>query len=658
MLIGIKNVNAWANKLRYFFLMLLFVYSGPLRASFSQKQHDLISSLTLEAKTKKLAQKRKWQKILFIPDRWSASKKSIVDHPEFFLSSKSGFSPEKELVASLSSFVTHKSLTIQKIKRKAFCFFPARLKFLDEHLNLIEKAQINLKECKGLSDYLKLADYQKVSLVFSSYYLNNPSSMFGHTLLRLHRKYDYDYLTRSGQLDDALNYSAMTPPSSFALTYTLKGLLGGFPGRFMLVPYYTKIQEYNNAESRDLWEYELKLDQSHIDWLVLILWEQGFFYSNYFYLDENCSYALLLLLEASRPESYLTKQLPLYTIPIDSVRAVTNQDLVSKITYKPSNFTKLQTNIKNLSEDEIKILQKSIAEKKIPSSLLSEVKPEKSQAKIYDALVEYIDYKEKLTGSKKSEQFHDFRQQLLRRRSKLPTRKKVQPTVEVEKTNPSLGHKSALVSLGAGHQDDKGVYVSGTWRPAFHDLSARGRGYSNDMEIRFLETKIKYYLTHQKITLQKLNLIKIMSLPPNLNLIKPLSWSVDLSYEQIKYCLAFSDSCSKIFIDAKFGKNIRFFSDRIRLFLLLGPELNYQMATEKQMGFQLNIASGIILSPHRKIKLFFEGHVSQEFYSQYAKKEYLASTVSYYFNDDWETRIFANLDYNRFETSLSLLHYF
>src|SRR5690606_41368354 len=55
------------------------------------------------------------------------------------------------------------------------------------------------------------------------------------------------------------------------LLYSLRGLLGGFPGRYQLVPYFLKVQEYNNAESRDLWTYELDFSPEQIRSLLLAL---------------------------------------------------------------------------------------------------------------------------------------------------------------------------------------------------------------------------------------------------------------------------------------------------------------------------------------------------------------------------------------------------
>jgi len=76
----------------------------------------------------------------------------------------------------------------------------------------------------------------------------------------------------------------------------------------VIAPYYSKVNEYLFGESRDLWEYALDLEPSQVEWLVEHLWElvvNGSF--DYFYLDENCSFHLLSLLEIAQPQWHLTR---------------------------------------------------------------------------------------------------------------------------------------------------------------------------------------------------------------------------------------------------------------------------------------------------------------------------------------------------------------
>ncbi len=135
--------------------------------------------------------------------------------------------------------------------------------------------------------------------------------MFGHTLLRVDSR-------RTGPSRKLLNYGAnyaAKPDTENAVLYALKGLVGLFEGHFTIFPYYTKVQEYNNWESRDLWEYELNFTEDQLDYLLLHLWELGGTFFEYYYFQENCSYHILSLLEVANPDLHLKDEFFFSVIP-------------------------------------------------------------------------------------------------------------------------------------------------------------------------------------------------------------------------------------------------------------------------------------------------------------------------------------------------------
>ena len=74
------------------------------------------------------------------------------------------------------------------------------------------------------------------------------------------------------------------------------------------MPYYRKVREYNDIESRDIWEYKLKLSEEEVSRVLLHLWEMQRAEFDYYFLDENCSYQLLSLLDVAREDLHLTKE--------------------------------------------------------------------------------------------------------------------------------------------------------------------------------------------------------------------------------------------------------------------------------------------------------------------------------------------------------------
>ena len=116
-----------------------------------------------------------------------------------------------------------------------------------------------------MKDILEQVDAVSVTLVFPAAYMNSPSSMYGHTFLRFDPRQ-----SESGSLwlSWALNFGANIDSDDSSLLYAYKGLFGGYPGQFNMMPYYRKIQEYNRMENRDMWEYPLNLAAEEVDQLL------------------------------------------------------------------------------------------------------------------------------------------------------------------------------------------------------------------------------------------------------------------------------------------------------------------------------------------------------------------------------------------------------
>ena len=85
------------------------------------------------------------------------------------------------------------------------------------------------------------------------------------------------------------------------VNYAFKGLFGGYQGRFSIAPYYVAVKTYGDIENRDIWEYGLNLTQEETSQMLRHVWEMRSAWFDYYFLDENCSYHLLSLLETARP---------------------------------------------------------------------------------------------------------------------------------------------------------------------------------------------------------------------------------------------------------------------------------------------------------------------------------------------------------------------
>ncbi|HAB02134.1 MAG TPA: hypothetical protein DCE25_04045, partial [Pseudomonas sp.] len=258
--------------------------------------------------------------------------RSYVDDDKFFLAADGAHHPDQELAATVQALYAPASLG----DKHAQCVFPARTRWLREQLDLQGLPQ---PDCQEYKTWYTSIDPHSAALIFPAAYLNSPSSMFGHTLLRIDQSN-----TRSDDttlLSYAINFGAYIEGSDNSILYAWKGLMGGYPGLFAMMPYQEKLSEYRSLENRDLWEYQLDLTPEETGRMVEHVWELKQIQFDYFFFDENCSYRLLELLQVARPSLDLTSQFPLTAIPTDTVKAVKQSGLVASEVYRPSREREL-----------------------------------------------------------------------------------------------------------------------------------------------------------------------------------------------------------------------------------------------------------------------------------------------------------------------------
>ena len=256
---------------------------------------------------------------------------SLDDGSHFFLDPAGKKEPEKELSAFLTELESKGTKrTYGTLKQTAYCGFPARRKWLEKKLG----REFPKEKCSDYEKYFLETEADAVSLVFSTAYPNNPASMFGHTFLKFSRK------GKSELMDPAVSYAAMIGGDA-SIVFMIKGLFGGYPGAFSLNRYYDKINEYNHAESRDLWEYEIALKKDEVDFLRDHFWElANLSLFDYFFFDENCASLLLESIEVLRPDWRISK-FWYYVIPSETTKKVAQQEgAVRSIQFRPSTRTR------------------------------------------------------------------------------------------------------------------------------------------------------------------------------------------------------------------------------------------------------------------------------------------------------------------------------
>lgn len=477
---------------------------------------------TAHAKAQRLWEDPQWLRLLhYYPSFWTRSFEGQPDGPEFYISPDGKFNSESEMMATLKSFFESKErVFLNQLPQTPRCQFPARFRFFAKHIGL-KDSDLPKQDCQAFKEWYARLLPKSATLVFSSYYLNNPSSTFGHSLIRLNKTEHSENTERHQLLDYGINFAA-TMRSSNPLIYSFDGFAGFAKGLFTSIPYYYKVREYNDFETRDLWEYDLNLTTDEVETLTEHFWELGSTYFDYFYLTENCSFHMITALEAAAPRLNLTDRLHAWVIPADTVKIVyETEGLVKKVHYRPSLWTQFKTRLELLDQEQKEDLDYILGSRETSRSAL-----------VLDAAMDFIDYKHGRELLKENKEFLNWKQRLLVTRAKLPSYKPLE--VRPRKlTAPHVGHSSLRVGLQ--HLNSEHLHL---WEPsirfALHDLADPVQGYPSYAKIEFMHLRFRYTEELGQFLLEKMLLFSIDSFSAMETFQKSISWRAEIGFERFK----------------------------------------------------------------------------------------------------------------------------
>lgn len=464
---------------------------------FAKTTDELIA----QAHTQKLSESRYWHLLMHAPQ-----KESEIDDPAFFLSQEG----KHNLSLELESTIRHLNEDTNRTNGSIYCRFPARRVWLEKELNVTFEAGV----CSDYDALVAKMDPQKVTLVFPSAHINSPASMFGHTFLRI------DSSMESKLMSYAINYAAHTEDTN-GLLFAYKGLFGGYYGFYSMLPYYEKLKEYRDSESRDVWEYDLNLTPNEVMAMVRHIWELQHINSWYYFFDENCSYHMLWLTEIARPSVRLRDHFFYYVIPPDTVRAFEEEGLVIQKHFRPSKRTKLLAYETKLSPAAIKTVKRLSDGDTDSLNSLSE----QERRFTLEAAAEWVEY-HYIEGKISKDIYISRYHALLSQRAALGNGEMLEVPL---KSNPDSAHRSARVSLSHEWGEKRSPWLIG-WRPAFHDLSEDDTGHLSGAQIEFLDTV--FGIEKENIRLEKLTVLSLASIVPVSHFFKPFSWRMKSGWDR------------------------------------------------------------------------------------------------------------------------------
>ncbi|MBV2169384.1 MAG: DUF4105 domain-containing protein [Bdellovibrio sp.] len=507
------------------FVSLLAVAS----LSHAKSSQETLDEVLKYAQEQKLDQNRQWFKLLHYEKDFFQVRESQIDSPTFFFSAQGKKNPQAELQATITAF-------FQEVGEDTFthaqCRFPARYKWLKAQLHNVKVNWPDIR-CERFEAFAQAMKGESVSLVFSSYYLNNPSSAFGHTFLRINKAPSVKDGQRHELLDYGLNYAAEANTNN-AFLYGFKGLFGMFPGQFRSIPYYYKVREYNNAESRDLWEYELRLGPSAVEMLIAHVWELGPAQIDYWYLTENCSYHMLSILEAADSSVDILSKLDQYVIPADTVRVLwTKTDLIKDYKYRPSVRQVFFARSKSLNEAEQNELHTLVHQIQTQDEISGQ-----SQAKVLDVFIDYIDFRYSKEVQEAGREFQ-LKMQVLGKRSEIPEGPMTVSIDPPPEERPHLAHPSGRWGVGYLHDSIAGDLATLTHRFALHDRLDPAWGYPSYSQITFFDLGFSYGSSYADLETKKLELenfaaFELISASPWSSLFPEKSWRFKLGVERTR----------------------------------------------------------------------------------------------------------------------------
>lgn len=421
----------------------------------------------------------RWRRYLSFQENVWGVESSVITSDPFFLSKDGRHDPRAEWDRSLAAFRGGETRDFDGGPQPLRCLFPYRAELIEE----LSGESLPRPACPDLDRWAGSISAHKLSVVFAGAYTNNPASLFGHTFLRFSRFAGED----RGQIlrSYSAGYMATIPAGDGEAETIVKGLLGLYTGFFDVKPHYMNAALYNNSESRDLWEYPLKLSGEEVRRSVLLLWEQmNFAGADYYFLDRNCSHRLLAFIETLRPDLSLTARSGVFVLPLDTVRILKEAGLVDEaaVAFEPSLNRRLQARFDRMTAAERALFREA---RRDPAALEAV-----ANVRVMDALIDDWTKRFYAKSGKLAPAEDVLRETTLRRRATLGAPIDVFAPEDLRpRVPPDEGHRTSWweARAGGGERGFLGVDAA----MGAHDLKSSARGYDGFAAIEYFSVGLR-----------------------------------------------------------------------------------------------------------------------------------------------------------------------
>ena len=505
-------------------LVALVWLTGPAGAMAQSSDPSYLSQLVTRAKEQRLSEQRYWHVLLhYHRGLWGVT--SEQDDPGFFLSPDGKTDPQAELEATLAQFFS--ADLVGRSRQPAQCAFVGRYEWLKEQLGF-DDTRLQPQPCERFHNWLRELNTEGVTVIFPSAFMNNPASMFGHTLLRLDQKGQTD---QTRILAYTVNYAADVPPDE-GVWFAVKGVSGFYKGFFSTIPYYLKVKEYRDLENRDIWEYRLNFTPAQVRRMLAHAWELGNSYFDYFFFKENCSYHILSLLEAADPNMRLQDKFFLWTMPADTIRLLGQQSAsIERPIYRPARSTQIRQKRAALTSEERAWLDRLTSDAATTASPGFASLPAERRALLLDIASDLLLY-QSVKNSDEAPTYRDRNLALLSVRSGIKARAPIIPIKPIS-ASPDQGHKTSRAGVAVGWREND-VFEEVSLRLAYHDLLDPATGYIPDAQIEVFGASVRHYERNNQTRLERFTLANIISLSPMDGIFHSPSWKINAGMQTVR----------------------------------------------------------------------------------------------------------------------------
>lgn len=562
---------------------------------------------------KNLSATKTWLRLLHL----EPSKNQVIT-PRFYLSQKTGVAIDAEVELRLN-------LERSQSQSSYRCQFPARDEWLRKQFTDIDFAPS--VACPELDAWRIAQSLESLSIVYPSQSMENSLSVFSHTFL----KFNSAEIPRESNLNLTLGFAAEFDPQDSILKLASMGILGGYIGRFSMTNYYAEINRYGEAESRDIFEYELNFNAQEIQFLLNHLWEIKEAEFRYYFLSGNCSYHLLGLLEIARPELDLSSQFGFVTIPLESLKAVLDKsELLRNRHWLPGKGTREKAIMSMMTPRAASVLRRwqggSLLAGSRPNVLSMETELASFETEEKIQLLELFS-----ESSRGREELSTIRSASLNFRSRLPAGNHSSYS-EIRSVGwPEFSHGSQLLSLGAGSDlelNGRG-WAQMRYRFVLHNMMDPLQGYFENMTFEAGDLRIRYSESFRNSSFTLLN---AQILKPIEDSFGPMSWELTSKVMDILEKARWQNR-GGLGLTKKFGI--------VDGYIMAVGDTEITDEEQRGVGIFLGASIGAVLRASDKVK--FKGVLDRLIPAQSRKKNFwqgrLQGSYAYSTKLSWQTEI-------------------